>query len=159
MVPRTIEVSAWGAVCVGVWLLTLSSVTVPDLCLAVPASLLCGVLALTGRRLVGGRWCPLRGWWTWLLTLPVAVIADTFGVWRAAARAVLRPGERGHEHVVHLPASDADDVAATRRALVTLALSASPGSYVVDFDPDRRELLVHTLADGAPGWARLNPRR
>lgn len=156
---RAIEVTAWAAVCVGIWLLTLSSVAVADLCLAVPAGLLCGVLAAAGRRLAEGRWHPRPRWATWLLTLPVTVIADTLGVWRAAARAAFYPGQSGRERLVQLPADEPDDVAATRRGLVTLVLSASPGSYVIDFDPDRSELLIHTLADSAPSWARINPSR
>jgi multisubunit Na+/H+ antiporter MnhE subunit len=156
---RAIEVTAWAAACVGIWLLTLSSVTVPDLCLAVPAGMLCGVLAAAGRRLAGGRWQPQLRWAVWLLTLPVAVIADTIGVWRAAARAAFDPGQRARERLLQLPGGEPDDVAATRRGIATLAFSASPGSYVLDFDPDRRELLIHTLADSAPSWARINPDR
>ena len=156
---RAIEVTAWAALCVGIWLLTLSSVTLPDLCLAVAAGLLCGLLANAGRRLAGGRWHPRPRWAIWLLGLPVTVIVDTVGVWRTAARATFNPGQSGYEHLIKLPAGEPDDVAATRRGIATLALSASPGSYVIDFDPDRRELLIHTLADSAPSWARINPDR
>lgn len=156
---RAVEVTAWAAACVGIWLLTLSSVTVPDLLLAVPAGMLCGLLAAGGRRLAGGGWHARPRWAVWLLALPVAVIADTVGVWRVAARAAFNPGRSGYDRLVQLPAGETEDVAATRRGIATLALSASPGSYVIDFDPDRRELLIHTLADNGPSWARINPSR
>lgn len=156
---RAVEVTAWAAACVGVWLLTLSSVTLADLCFAVPAGLLCGLLAAGGRRLAGGRWRPQPRWAAWLLALPVTVVAETFGVWRAAARAALDSGPSGRERLVQLPAGETADVAAARRGVATLAISASPGSYVVDVDHDRPELTIHTLADSAPSWARIDPGR
>jgi multisubunit Na+/H+ antiporter MnhE subunit len=38
----------------------------------------------------------------------------------------------------------------TQRALAVLAISISPGSYVVDVDPDSGEMTVHSLASGRP---------
>ncbi len=130
-----IEVTPWAAVCVGVWLLALSSVTLPDLGLAMPAGLLCGLLAASGRRLAGGRWHPQPRWAAWLITLPVTVIAETLGVWRAAGRAALDPARSGRERLSQLPTSEPDNVAAARCGLATLALSASPGSYVINLRP------------------------
>jgi multisubunit Na+/H+ antiporter MnhE subunit len=154
-----IEATCWAAVCVGIWLLTLSSVTLADLSLAIPAGLLCGVLATAGRRLAEGRWRPQPRWAAWLLTVPVNVVVDTIGVWAAAVRAVRTRRPSGYDQVLQQPAEETEDIAATRRALATLVLSASPGSYIVDFDPDRRQLLAHTVTGKPPRWVRLEPEK
>lgn len=154
---RVSEVAVWWAACVGTWLLTLSSVNLEDLCVAIPAGLLCGLAATTGRRLAGGRWRPQLRWVRWLVVLPIGVVADTVGVWKAAARAAVDPARRGRRQVSRVPIGEPASVAAARQALVTLVVSASPGSLVIDVDPDAGELLVHSLADSAPSWACPDP--
>ena len=37
-----------------------------------------------------------------------------------------------------------------------MGLSLSPGSYVVDADPERGELIVHSLGATTPAWARID---
>src|SRR4051794_8959555 len=70
------EVVFWEAACTGLWLLTLSSISLSEALVAAACGLPCAVLAVVARRAVGGSWPVQPRWTRWLLPLPVAVVAD-----------------------------------------------------------------------------------
>jgi len=150
-VRQLAEVALWWAACVGTWLLTLSSVNTPELVTAVVAGLPCAVLAVLARRAVRGPLAPRAAWLRWLLPVPVAVVADSARVLGVAAGALVgRRIPEGDLRRVALP-RDADDSAWQNRQAATVVLgTASPGSVVLDIDPDSGEALVHELASGPP---------
>jgi len=150
------EVLGWWAVCFGLWLLTLSTVTSDDVALALAAGVLSAACAAGARRLTGDRWAVHWRWTRWLVTLPVSVIADTVGVLAGAYR-LRRPS--GTTDAVRLPWRERPAVSAGRAAFSSLALSTSPGSYVFDCDPDERILHMHRAGTFAPSWARPDPAR
>jgi multisubunit Na+/H+ antiporter MnhE subunit len=145
------EIALWWAACVGTWLLTLSSVSTPDLVAAVVSGLPCAVLAVLARRAVRGPLAPRTAWLRWLLPVPVAVLADSVRVLGAAAAALVgRRIPQGDLRRVTLPRDDSDRDWQNRQAAAVVLVSASPGSVVLDIDPDSGETLVHELATGRP---------
>jgi multisubunit Na+/H+ antiporter MnhE subunit len=157
------EVLAWWAAATGVWLLTLSSVNAAELVVALACGLLCGVAARAGRIALGQDWRVLAGWAGWLGPLAVSAVSDAARVLvlafgrrdgaHEAGRLVevpLTPGHAPGERSRHR-AEDPEDVARGRAAMATLVVSASPGTLVVEDDPGRRTLTVHSLVP--PGSA------
>ncbi|MFE1862364.1 Na+/H+ antiporter subunit E [Streptomyces anandii] len=144
---RVAEVVWWWVAAVGVWLLTLSSVTWQELAVAAACGLPAAVAAPAGRRAVGGCWRPRPGWIRWAATLPPSVLADTARVFWTALRHARDERPPGRVREVPLPHEAPEPVAAARRALATIALSSTPGTYVVDDDPERHRLVVHSLSE------------
>lgn len=144
---RVAELVWWWAAAVGVWLLTLSSVNGQDLVVAAACGLPAAVAARSGRRAVGGCWRPRPGWIRWAVTLPPSILADTARVFRTALRHARDERPPGRVREVALPHDGPQPVAAARRALATLALSSTPGAYVVDDDPGGHRLVVHSLSE------------
>ena len=152
---RLLETVAWWPLLVGVWVLTLSSVSVSELAFAAAAALPCAALATAARRAIRGSWRADLGWLRWLPALVGALAADT-------AR-VLALGLR-HARSRQLPAGlstvELGSSPAGRRsghaALAALTLSATPGSIVVDDDASDRqpELTVHVVGGGRAGQGR-----
>jgi hypothetical protein len=149
-----LEVAWWMAACTGIWLLTLSSVSWPDLALAAACGLPCAVAARAGRRAVGGSWRPRLGWLAWLGPLAAAIPADLARLFLLAVRPSLaHPGgdaPSGQFRQVRTPEGEPAPVASARHALGTLTISATPGAFVVDSDPAAGTLDLHDLGSGWP---------
>ncbi|HWG64980.1 MAG TPA: hypothetical protein VG253_25115 [Streptosporangiaceae bacterium] len=143
------EVICWWAACTGIWLLTLSAVSVPELVTALACALPSALAARAGRHAMSARWQPRAQWVAWLIRLPASVTADTARLFGAACRWVVRPDGTGELRDVQLP-HEAAPVAGTRRALASLVLSATPGTLVVDTNPEEDKLVIHSLVNGPP---------
>lgn len=144
------ETLVWASLLVGVWVLTLNAVSPPEMGAAGFTGLCAGAAAAAARRALGGRWRPSPRWVGWLLALPVAVLADTGRVFAAVLSELPRRGEeRGRLRRVASPRETDPARRAARQALSILAVSSTPGSYVVDADDDG-ELTVHALVEGSP---------
>lgn len=146
-----LEVAVWWVSGTGVWLLGLSSVTVSDLVLGILAAFVGALIGAAGRRLVGGDWRPRARWVMQVPRVAVAIFAETATVLAAAPR-----GGPGAERRISVPREGCEGVRDAREALTTIGVSVSPGSYVVDVDPERSEFIVHTLGAETPSWARIN---
>lgn len=140
-----LETSGWAVVACGVWLATLSGITLPELCFAVAASIPCGVLARAGRRALGASWRFDPEWLAWPLPVVDTLLAEVVVLWRIAVRRP-RPGELS---TVDLPAEE-PGLARGRAATATLAFCSTPGSLVADTDPEQHRLTVHTLLAAGP---------
>jgi multisubunit Na+/H+ antiporter MnhE subunit len=120
------EVTVWWAVLLLVWLASLNAFSYAELGTAAGLALPCALVARAARIATGGRW-RIRA--RWLLLVPSAILHDTVSLLRLGFSArddsFDEIGIRGDE------------------ATATIALSATPGSVVVDADEDR--LLVHRL--------------
>ena len=139
------EVLWWWAAACGVWLLTLSSVNAAELVVALACALPCGLAAWAARVTLGGRWRPRPQWVWWLAPLAVSAFTDAVRVLLLAVRR--HDVDRGAGRLVDvpLPHSDAEDVATGRAAVATLVLSSTPGTLVVQGDPERGVLTLHSL--------------
>jgi hypothetical protein len=144
--PRAFgEIGAWAAVACVVWLVTLSSVTLPELCFAIAASIPCGVLARASRRSLGASWRFSPRWLAWPAPVTASLVAELVELWRSAL---------GHPRPGRLTSVDLPDeeppLAAGREAVAILALSSTPGRVVADSDPEQHRLTVHTLLSAGP---------
>ncbi len=133
----------------GVYLLLIGTISPAEGGVAV-GSAATGLLALRTRRTTVQR---PRGSLRWLRPLAVAVLADTTNIVirfahlvadRLAAGRVPAPGTGRLRRLSAGPGSSGAGGEA-RRALAELALSMTPGTYIVDADADRGVLLVHAL--------------
>jgi multisubunit Na+/H+ antiporter MnhE subunit len=152
------EVLCWWAASLGLWLLTLSSVSPPELTVAIVCGLPCALAARAGRRAIGDAWLPRPVWLGWLAALPASVAADSARLAALLPRAVRGRADPGRLRDVQLPEAGPGPVALARRALGTLAISASPATLVVDSDPEDGRLLVHSLGSGRPHLDRVVAR-
>jgi multisubunit Na+/H+ antiporter MnhE subunit len=156
--PGAAEVLWWWGACVGIWLLTLSSVTPAELTVAIACGLPCALAARAARRAAGDAWLPRARWLAWLVLLPAAVLADTARLTGLLAQAARGRADPGRLRDIRLPAAEPGPVALAHRALASLAISASPGTLVVDSDPRGSKLTIHAMAGGWPGLDRAAAR-
>lgn len=150
------ETVVWSGLLLGVWVLTLSSVPVGELAIASGAGVVAGVVATLGHRSIGGRWRPSASWLAWLPHLVVAVPRDTLALYRSALSSAVSHGHvTGFElRTLSMPADETTERRAARLALGTLAIAATPGTVVVDDDPDSAELVIHGLTESPSGLER-----
>lgn len=140
-----VEISGWATVACAVWLATLSSVTVPELCIAIAAGIPCGVFARAGRRALGASWRFRPRWVLWVVPVTGSIFTELAELFRES---VTGPRE-GDLSTIALP-DEPVELAAGREALGTLALCATPGTMVADCDPGRGQMTVHLLATAGP---------
>ena len=140
-----VETTWWTAVACAVWLATLSTVTLPELCFAVAASVPCGILARASRRALGATWRFDPRWLLWAWPVICSILAE-FPRLLVAATTHRRSG---HLTEVDLPDEDAAR-AAGREGAAILAICSTPGDLVLDSDPGRRRLVLHVLVSGGP---------
>jgi hypothetical protein len=156
-----VETLVWTLVLGGVWIATLTVVTVPELVFAGGVGLALAPVALTSRRALGVIVRPRAAWAGWLVRAPVAVVVDTARLAAAVVRAVRRGEGVGAYRELVLPPEDTPR-ARTRAALGAIVVSSTPGSYVADVDaatPDRSGgLTVHALGSRPSGLERAVAR-
>jgi multisubunit Na+/H+ antiporter MnhE subunit len=144
-VRALLEITAWWAILVLVWIATLTAVSVQELVAAGVLAVPCAVLARLGRQATDIHWPMRTTWLRWPLRLPWAVLHDTAAVLALAVRRD-RPEEDTFREVP-LADQDSPSLQPGQEAVATALLSAAPGSVVVDADEDR--LLVHELPIGS----------
>lgn len=129
------------------WLVTVSTVTVPETVVAGSTALLGAVLARIARRATGFQAAARGTWLRWAALVPAAAVTDTVRLtgWLAGPR-----GESLKEQ--RMPGTGSPQATGWRAAAM-IALSATPGSVVFYSNPDTNRIRVHVLADG---WPRLD---
>ncbi|MEU4672365.1 hypothetical protein AB0F91_31405 [Amycolatopsis sp. NPDC023774] len=137
----TLEVGWWWLGLTGLWLLTLSSPTAPEVAAGALGSLVCAWAARVSRRVLGGRWGCRPKWISWAVRVPVAALRESALAWRA----VLEDPSAGELEAIALPREPANRREG-RVATATLVLGCTPGTMVVTQDGAR--LLVHRLPGG-----------
>jgi multisubunit Na+/H+ antiporter MnhE subunit len=150
-----LELVWWWAAAVAVWALTLSSVPPQELITAGICGLPCAVAARAGRKALCGRWHPRLRWTAWLLPLLLAVPADATRLLIGTVRWLITRQEPGELRDYPMPAGEPPDVAAARHALAVLTISATPGTFVADSDPEEDKIVIHTLVSGPPQLERV----
>jgi hypothetical protein len=147
-----LEILWWWAASVAIWTLTLSSVSNPELVAAACCGLPSALAARGGRKAIGARWRPRPRWATWLPPLLVAIPADAGRLAALTIRHLVTREDVDSLRRIRLPAGEPPDVAAARHATATLVVSATPGTFIADSDPEEGTLVIHTLVSG---WPRL----
>lgn len=139
------EIVGWSVVAFGVWVVTLSGLTLPEVCFAAACGLVSGVLAYAGRRALGASWSFRWSWLLWPVPVIGALVAELIGLLGVAGRG----RSLGRLATIDLPAED-PSTARGREAVATLALCATPGSVVARGDPEAHQLTVHSLLSAGP---------
>lgn len=98
---------------------------------------------------MAGSWRPRPGWAAWLLPLFTAVFLDAARLALLTLRQLRGWTADPELRQIRLPA-ESPDVAAARHAAAALVISATPGTFVVDSDPQEGTLVIHTLVGGWP---------
>lgn len=134
-----IEPAVWWAVLFATYLSIISAITPAELAAGAASAAAGAASAVVTRRALlsadnAERYRPRAAWLRWLLPLPGEILAD--------AVRLVRP--RGGLATLGLRR---DDRAAALRGFAALVVSASPGTFVADVDPDRNELIVHRITD------------
>lgn len=152
-----LEAAVWWAASLGVWLLTLSSVSGAELAVAVPVSLACGLAAVPVRRTIEVRLRFSLRVVRWLPTYPLALLTDTVAMLVRPLQWLL--GQRDEGRLVRIPVSAGPAAQAPlTRAVAATLMSSTPGSMVLDIDDDAGELVVHLMVDGRFGMQHVVQR-
>lgn len=143
------ELLVWWGVTTGVWIVSLSAYSSQDLVAALACGVPCAVMAVLARRTLRLAARPPAEAWRWLAALPWSIAVDTVRVlalpWRRGARS-----SAGQFRNMPLGPSGTSAGAVGRRAAAALIMSATPGAFVVDVDPDTGTALVHALGPASP---------
>lgn len=151
MTAVAVEMLVWSALMVGMWVVTLSAATVPEVVAAAAAGVVSALGAVVARVALGGRWRAKARWSRWLVTWWGSLVADTAAVFALAARHLRHRDVAGDFVEVALRRTPGDEPSEDmHRALAALVLSSTPGSVVYDSDPRGHRLFVHTIVDVPP---------
>jgi multisubunit Na+/H+ antiporter MnhE subunit len=142
-VLATSEVLPWWLGLTGLWLLTLSTPSVPEVLAAAVAALPCALVARSARRAMSGSWRPRIGWFRWLTSIPRAAVGDSV----RALVTVFRQPDTGRFDDVGLP-REPESVHEARLAVAAIVVGCTPGTMVIAAPPGERRLVVHRLLDG-----------
>ncbi|MBB4684024.1 Na+/H+ antiporter subunit E [Amycolatopsis jiangsuensis] len=135
-----VEIAAWWCGLAGLWLLTLSTPSAPELGAGAVAALVAAAAAFGARRALTGRWRFRLGWLRWFTSLPVSAVRES----AVALTTVARNPEAGRlEHVELLDESRA--VHDGRLAAAAFVVGCTPGTMVVAGAPGTGRLVVHRL--------------
>lgn len=156
LVSALTEILIWWVLTWAVWLATLTSQTPVELVAAAICTLPCALAARSARRANAGHWRFRLDWLHWAAIVARDVPVQTVQAW-VYALGVLRPigaaRRRGVISEVALP-PEPEPVAAARRATAVLSFATTPGTVVLDSDPDNGTVLLHRVR---PGPGRLGP--
>lgn len=142
MLKTVSSVVCVAAGCLGIWLLSLSSVSDEELLVGSLCALATGAAAVAAKRATKVHWSvraiPVRP----LLRVPIAVVGDAVQVLVRPIPGVGRPGKV----VTHdLPQRGESAAVTTRRVVTTLAVTSAPGTLVLDLDAESGRLTLHSL--------------
>lgn len=138
------EIGIWWLVLGVFWLGTLTSFSIGELVTALVIAMPCAIAARAARLAIGQRWRVPAEWPRVVARVPGSAVADTAAL---LTKGIASPKRlRGRVYRVDLPVSDADRLAG-RQILGTLAVGATPGSFVIDSPVEREYLVVHDVLD------------
>jgi len=134
-----VELIGWYVVAVGIWMASLSAYSGQELVVAAGCAVPCALAAVGARRAVGGAWQLPAEALRWFLILPAAIVVDAVRVlsWP------LRTGGGGSFRTVDIGARGDTPAASGRRVAAALAVSSTPGAYVVAADEKAGTVTIH----------------
>lgn len=132
--------------CLGIWLLSLSSLSGAELIVGFACSLVVGAVAFAALRALDVRVGPTAPALRPLLWLPIVIVSD-------AAQVLLLPLRPhvmvGRFKAISISGARTSAEVVTRRAIATLGTTATPGSIVLDVD-EKGKMTVHALPTSGP---------
>jgi hypothetical protein len=126
------------------WVSTLTTVNGVELVAATGCALVCVAVGLATRRALGIAQRPRWAWLRWLPHLPGAVVGDLGRLAVGIVRARRDGTPLGTPRTLTLP-DEHHARADARRALGTIAIGATPGSYVAE--NEEGTFVLHALSD------------
>ncbi len=142
-----------------IWVATLAVPTRSEVVTGLVVSVVCAVIAVAARRLLGQLWRPAARWTVWIFPLLVAVPADTARLLLSTLPGLIRDRTAGGRvERVRPPAHEEPSRAGFRRAWGTILLSATPGTIVLDWPPEGADVVIHELGSGAPSMEKVVTR-
>lgn len=137
---------AWFVLLNLVWFLLIDGFVIAEQILGLAASAVAATAAVAlGRQ----RIFQFRPRWEWVLPawkLPWQTVVESGWVLGELFRQLAGgTAKRGSFRQVPVTLPDDESMAATKRALLTAGLSFPPNSYVLEIDPEGKEMLVHQL--------------
>lgn len=139
------EVLLWWLALTGLWILTLSTPTAPELIAGALAAAVCALAAHSARRAMNGSWQLKTRWLAWLAPLPKAAVGESV----AALRTVFRHPSAGKCEKITVPSAPRAEHEA-RLAVATVIVGCTPGAMVVASPPDSTDVVVHRLLPDSP---------
>jgi multisubunit Na+/H+ antiporter MnhE subunit len=134
-----------------IWLLLVDTLDWAELVVGAAAAALVAIVAVAMHRLGYIRFWPRAVWLRELPYLVATIASDCVLLARALwQRTVRRRDVQGTTIRVPFHHGGANSRDGARRALVNLAVSITPNTYVVDIDPESDTLLVHQLVATGP---------
>lgn len=139
---RAVEAAALTAGLFVLWLVFISTVTAAEVIAGLVCAAAAAAVHLAGRQVLHVDATQAAPWGLrWLPAIAVTVVTDTVRVITLLGRLlVLRRPIRGEYRWLEVPGGNE-----TRLGGATLAVSLSPGSIVVDTDPEHGRMLLHTV--------------
>jgi multisubunit Na+/H+ antiporter MnhE subunit len=144
---RVITWLTWWALMMAFWVAIDDSLRSDELLAGAGAAALAAVAAdLVGHQ-ARTRYAIRAAWLPAALRLPGQVAHETFLVFAALARTLVRRQPPPAGSFTELPVRHGDDtpLGVTRRVLLTGAHSLAPNAFVLGFDADRDVMVVHQL--------------
>lgn len=137
-----VEAVVWWVVLLAAYLAIISKISITELVVGtITAAVGAGAAVITRRALTsaGSRegYRPRPAWLRWLRPLPAQIAGDSIRL--------LRP--RGGFGELRLPAEE--ERMAALRGFAELAVSVSPGTYVVEVAPRENTFVVHRVGEAA----------
>ena len=143
----TTEIPLWWLALTGLWTLTLSTPSAPELLTGAGAAAVCAIAARAARRAMRGSWQPKASWLAWCAPLPWAAV-------RESAAAVFTTPSAGKFATIKVPPAPRPEHEA-RLAVATVVVGCTPGAMVVASPPDGNHLVVHRLLPDSPTLDRV----
>jgi multisubunit Na+/H+ antiporter MnhE subunit len=147
-----VELVAWWAILVVIYLASLTTASAPEYVAAVSSGLVSAVLAVAARRVAAARWGFPGRVLRMGAAMPIALLADWLRVFALLAHPRTLRHASGRLTEVMLP----KEPAPTREGRLSAGswmISATPGTLVIDDEPDEPALTIHRLVDGDPDLA------
>jgi multisubunit Na+/H+ antiporter MnhE subunit len=141
--------------CMVLWLWLTTTTNGSELIAGVGASAIAATAFEVVREREAPAFRPRLRWLRRLPLLPVLVVKDTVVVFRELTRQ-LGGGRRRPGRLRTIPLPDAADEAEANAfdLCATIGVSLAPNSYVIGFDRERKEILVHQYRPEAPASLR-----
>ncbi len=137
------------------WLALTTTVAADELVVGAAASAVTASAFLLVLSKVDLAFAPRLRWLRHLWRVPFHVVGDTFVVFAALIRHLTRRERlQGAFLEARLPHEKDFGRNAARHLLATMAIAATPNTYVIGFDEERQTVVLHQLVPGYPEEAK-----
>jgi multisubunit Na+/H+ antiporter MnhE subunit len=151
--PRLVvlEAACWWVFTLGLWCAFIGNISSTELLAGTAAGLICGLTVVQLRVVDWPTFRPALRWLGWVPLVLLSAVAETgiltLGLWRWVVA-----GRRDLAEFRTIPLGPAGigSAARARHALATVAISATPGSIVLQTYPELGEARVHVFGSGGP---------